>query len=235
MKRLVLLALLGACASDVDPPWQLDHDRIIAVRATPPHIPAGATSMLDLFVGHKGAPTSVQAPDVATVVSPMSLADALSGNTVTAPSEDRLAAARMELGLMPTDPVPLTIGVAVAPEMEGSGFTPGPGDSQLAATKIVWLGDSADNPTLDGVTVGDVAPGSSIVVPTLTDVHLFVQADDSVDIVNWLTSCGSMHDFDLHKAYLRVEKDDPTSGELAVVLRDPRGGVAWQVWPISAQ
>lgn len=222
MKRLVLLALLGACASDVDPPWQLDHDRIIAVRATPPHIPAGATSTLDLFVGHKGAPTSVQAPDVATVVSPMSLAGALSGNTVTAPSEDRLAAARVELGLMPTDPVPLTIGVAVAAD-------------QLAATKIVWLGDSADNPTLDGVTVGDVVPGSSIVVPTLTDVHLFVQADDSVDIVNWLTSCGSMHDFDLHKAYLRVEKDDPTTGELAVVFRDPKGGVVWQVWPISAQ
>lgn len=222
MKWLVLLALLGACASDVDPPWQLDHDRIIAVRATPPHIPAGATSTLDMFVGHKGAPTSMQAPDVATVVSPMSLADTLTGNTVTAPSEARLAAARTELGLMPTDPVPLTIGVAEAAD-------------QLAATKIVWLGDSADNPTLDEVAVGDVAPGASIVVPALTDVDLFVNADDSVDIVNWLTSCGSMHDYDLHKAYLRVEKDDPTTGELAVVLRDAKGGVAWQVWPISAQ
>ena len=222
MKRALLLVTMAACASDVDPPWQLDHDRIIAVRATPPHIPAGATSTLDMFVGHKGAPTSMQAPDAATVVSPMSLADTLSGNTVTAPSEDRLAAARTELGLMPGAPVPLTVGVAEAAD-------------QLAATKIVWLGDSADNPTLDEVAVGDVAPGASIVVPTLTDVHLFVNADDSVDIVNWLTSCGSMHDFDLHKAYLRVEKDDPTSGELAVVLRDARGGVAWQVWPISAQ
>ena len=222
MKALLLVIALGACASDVDPPWQLDHDRIIAVRATPPHIPSGATSTLDLFVGHKGAPTSMQVPDATTVVSPMSLADALSGNTVTAPSEDRLAAARTELGLMPGAPVPLTVGVAVAA-------------GQLAATKIVWLGDSADNPTLDGVTVGDVTPGASIVVPMLTDVHLFVEADDSVDIVNWLTSCGSMHDFDLHKAYLRVEKDDPTTGELAVVLRDAKGGVAWQVWPISAQ
>ena len=222
MKRAAILVLLAACTSDVDPPWQLDHDRIIAVRATPPHIPAGATSKLDLFVGHKGAPTNVQPPDAATVVSPMSLTDALSGTTVTAPSEDRLAAARTELGLMPGAPVPLQIGVGVAA-------------GQLAATKTVWLGDAADNPTLDGVTVGDVAPGASIVVPPLTDVHLFVDADDSVETVNWLTSCGSMHDFDLHKAYLRVEKDDPTTGELAVVLRDGHGGVAWQVWPISAQ
>ncbi|HSN27925.1 MAG TPA: hypothetical protein VLT45_16665 [Kofleriaceae bacterium] len=222
MRRALLLLFVAGCASDVDPPWQLDHDRIIAVRATPPRIPAGATSTIDLFVGHKGAPTDVQAPDATTVVSPMSLADALSGTTVTAPSEDRLAAARAELGLMPGAPVPLQIGVAVA-------------SPQLAATKTVWLGDSADNPTLDGVTVGDVAPGASIIVPPLTDVHLFVNADDSVETVNWLTSCGSMHDFDLHKAYLRVEKDDPTTGELALVLRDGKGGVAWQVWPISAQ
>jgi hypothetical protein len=222
VRTALLLVAVAACAGDIDPPWQLDHDRIIAVRATPPHIPAGATSTLDVFVGHKGAPTSVQAPDVTTVVSPMSLADALTGTTVTAPSEDRLAAARTELGLPAGAPVPLTVGVAVAA-------------NQLAATKIVWLGDSADNPTLDGVTVGDVAPGAMIVVPKLTDVHLFVEADDSTQIVNWLTSCGSMHDFDLHKAYLRVEKADPTTGELAVVLRDPDGGVAWQVWPISAQ
>jgi len=222
VKRAWLLLFVAACASDVDPPWQLDHDRIIAVRATPPHIPSGATSTIDLFVGHKGAPTSVQAPDVTTVVSPMSLADTLSGTTVTAPSEDRLAAARTELGLMPGVPVPLQLGGGVAA-------------GQLAATKTVWLGDSADNPTLDGVTVGDVTPGASIVVPTLTDVHLFVNGDDSVDTINWLTSCGSMHDFDLHKAYLRVEKDDPTSGELAVVFRDAQGGVVWQVWPISAQ
>lgn len=221
MKKLLLL-FVAACASDVDPPWQLDHDRIIAVRATPPHIPAGATSTIDVFVGHKGAATSVQAPDVTTVVSPMSLADTLSGTTVTAPSEDRLAAARTELGLMPGAPVPLQLGVGVAA-------------GKLAATKTVWLGDSADNPTLDGVTVGDVTPGASIVVPKLTDVHLFVNGDDSVDTINWLTSCGSMHDFDLHKAYLRVEKDDPTSGELAVVFRDGQGGVVWQVWPISAQ
>ena len=219
MKRALLL-FVAACTGDVDPPWQLDHDRIIAVRATPPHIPAGATSTIDLFVGHKGAPTSMQAPDAVTVVSPMSLADTLSGTTVTAPSEDRLAAARTELGLMPGAPVPLQLGVGVAA-------------GQLAATKTVWLGDSMDNPTLDGVTVGDVAPGASIVIPELTDVHLFVNADDSVETVNWLTSCGSMHDYDLHKAYMRIEKNDPTTGELAVVLRDGKGGVVWQVWPIS--
>jgi hypothetical protein len=56
-----------------------------------------------------------------------------------------------------------------------------------------------------------------------------------VQIVNWLTSCGEMHDFDLHSAYLTVGPDDPQEGELAVILRDERGGVAWRVWPIRSE
>jgi hypothetical protein len=50
-----------------------------------------------------------------------------------------------------------------------------------------------------------------------------------------LTSCGTMHDFDLPQAYLRVETDDPQAGELGVVLRDAHGGVAWKVWPVKAE
>ena len=213
-------ACLAGCTGDVDPPWQLAHERIIAVRATPPHVPSGATSQLDVLVGHKASPTEVVAPDAATVLSPRSLADVLAGATVTAPSEDRLAAARTELGLAAGAPVPLVVAVVV---------------KGLPATKTVWLGDAADNPALTGLTIAGAPPPATLVVPELTDVRLFVDADDAVEIVNWLTSCGTMHDYDLHSAYLRVEKNDPKSGELAVVLRDGHGGVAWQVWPISAQ
>ena len=102
------------------------------MRATPPHIPAGATSQLDVLVATKGAgDVDAARRMVAIVVSPMSLAGALSGTTVTAPSEDQLAAARTELGLMPGAPVPLQLGIAYG---------------SLAATKTVCLGDAADNP-----------------------------------------------------------------------------------------
>jgi hypothetical protein len=213
--------LLGACASDVDPPWQLDHDRIVAARATPPHVPAGVTSQLDVLVAHKGGGTEVVSPQGVVVVSPTALADtAISGATVTAPDATHLAAARQQLGLAADAPVPLELGIAA---------------SGLAATKTLWIGDSADNPTLAGVTIAGDTPPASLVVPKLTDVRLFVDADDAVEIVNWLTSCGTMHDYDLHSAYLRVEKKDPDSGELALVLRDGQGGVVWQIWPITAQ
>jgi hypothetical protein len=223
VKYLILIALAG-CLGDIDPEWQLDHTRIIAVRATPPHIPAGATSQLDLLTATKGGTTAELAPDATLVVSPMSLADALAGSTVTAPSEDRLAAARTELGLMPGAPVPLQIGVS---------------SGALAATKTVWLGDAADNPVLTNVVIGGAAApaaGEMITVAPDTDVHMSVDADDSVMFVSWLTSCGTMHDFDLHAAYIHVLPDDPQTGELALVLRDPRTtGVTWEVWPIAAQ
>jgi len=223
VKYLPLLFLAG-CLGDIDPEWQLDHTRIIAVRATPPHIPAGATSQLDLLTAAKGATTAQLAPDATIVVSPMSLASAVSGSTITAPSEDQLAAARTELGLMPGVPVPLQLGVA---------------SGSLAATKIVWLGDAVDNPVLTNVVIGGAAApaaGAMITVPPDTDVHMSVDADDSVMLVDWLTSCGTMHDFDLHASYIHVETDDPQTGELALLLRDPRtGGVTWEVWPIAAQ
>ena len=220
--KLALLMFLVACTGDIDPEWQLDHTRIVAVRATPPHILPGETSQIDLLDATKGSTTSTSPPDQVIVVSPTSLSDTLSGSTVTAPSEARLAATRTELGLAPGTPVPLQLGVA---------------SNGLGATKTVYLGDSAANPALTDVTIGGApapAAGEMITVVPDTDVHFSVTADDARMIVVWLTSCGTMHDFDLHASYIHVLPDDPQTGELALVLRDEQGGVTWSVWPISA-
>jgi hypothetical protein len=225
----VLGALGAGCAGDLDPPWQLDHDRIIAVRATPPGIAAGETAVLDALLGHKGAPTRVAAPELAAVVSPASLSDAVrldSGRwVVTAPSEQRLAQVRAELSLAADAPVNLTVGVSYERQ-------------SLFATKVIELGRSASNPSLVSMNMQiDGAPAESveIVVAPEVEVPLSIDADDEHYDVTWLTSCGTMHDFDLPNAYLKVEPEDPTSGELAVVLRDSAAGVAWHVWPIRAE
>jgi hypothetical protein len=221
------VAALGACVGDLDPPWQLDHDRIIAVRANPPGLAAGAKSTIDGLLGAKGAKTRVAPPELAMVVSPASLSDALTFEggqwTVTAPGEDRLAVARTELKLEPGAPVPLQVGVAY-------------GNRSLVATKTVLLGRAADNPALVNVTLdGKPASDAELVVGKLVKVPLSIDADDNLYDITWLTSCGTMHDFDLPTAYLKVEVDDPAAGELAVVLRDDVGGVAWRVWPIHAE
>jgi hypothetical protein len=224
----VLLALGSiGCVDELDPPWQLDHDRIVAVRATPPAIQPGERSELDALIARKGDKTVESVPEAAIVVSPMSLgsAVALDGGkwVVTAPDAAALDAARAELELPADKPVPLVVGVSYQGQA-------------LVATKTILLGATGANPSLDAMMI-DGAPAdmrTEIVVGTLVDIPLSVAAEDADD-VNWLTSCGTMHDFDLPEAYLRVELEDPTAGELAVVLRDDLGGVAWRVWPIRAE
>jgi hypothetical protein len=228
VKHLAIVALaLAACGGDLDPPWQLDHDRIIALRATPPAILPGETSLIDGFIAKKGAPTEERPPDAVTVVSPESLMGALAMDNgqwvVTAPTAEQLDEVRDELGLMPGDVVPLQLGVAYG--------------TTLFGLKTVGLGMTAPNPILEVMTI-DGAPAppvdTEIVVGKLVDVPLFVEVLET-DEVDWLTSCGTMHDSDLPSAYLRVEVDDPTEGEIAVVRRDESGGVTWQKWSIRAE
>jgi hypothetical protein len=223
---IVALVALAACDADLDPPWQLDHDRIIAVRATPPAIMPGERSDLDALLSSQGGTTEVATPELAIVVAPESLAAALAPEAgrwvVTGPSEEQLVAARTELGLEPGAPVPLQIGVSYRAQ-------------SLYALKTVWLGQTGTNPELSMIAMdGAPPPEDEIIVAKEIDVPLSIEALET-DEVNWLTSCGTMHDFDLPEAYLRVEPEDPVVGELVVVRRDDRGGVIWRVWPIRAE
>jgi hypothetical protein len=200
---------------------------VIAVRMTPPRIATGEVSTIDALIGRKGVPPSVVIPDTAVVDSPSGydsvLVHSSTGWAITAPTEDQLAPARAQLGLDPGAPVPLRVKVSFA-------------DTGEVALKVVWLGVHADNPVIDPLTIDgmDALTETALTVAPATKVPLVVVFDDTHDI-NWLTSCGTMHDFDLATAYLRVEPEDPQSGSLAVVVRDNQGGVDWHTWPISAQ
>ena len=229
MKAFLILALILAitgCTDDTDPPWQLDHDRIIAIRATPPRIDSGDRAVIDGLRGAKGAPLSEGAPDQVTVLSPASLVDTVAHDagkwTITAPGAAQLAAARTELGLAAGAPVPLSI--------EASYGT-------LRATKTVWLGATSANPAMAGIEIDRAAAppeATELVIPPLVDVPMSIGLSDADYDVTWLTSCGTMHDFDLPSAYVHVKADDPMAGQLALVVRDANGGVSWEIWPIRA-
>jgi hypothetical protein len=224
VRPVAFILLFVGC--DVAPPWQLAHERIIAARATPPHILPSQSSTLDVFVGHIGSGVEVEPPDAdnTLVLSPTSLTHILSGATVTAPGQTELDQVRSDLGLGSADPVPVEI------QVEADGMT---------TLKTVYVGDSADNPVPDTLLVNGAVPPSdpsqTIVVPANVDVPLSVANDDSYFSINWLTSCGTMNNYDQSVATLHVNPTDTQTGQLALVLRDESGGVTWQYWAIATQ
>lgn len=202
MKRLLLL--LGACTPATDPPWQLDHDRILAVRAEPPAILPGEVSRLEILVAHAGAPTSIEQPDQAAAVgSPLFTAVHFNLDhwEIDGPDEAQLAAARTELRLPADAPVPLDVSIR---------------EAGLNATKEVLLGTTAMNPALPPVTLPAFERGEHTLLIEATNVR-------------WYTSCGELVDDDQPRATLIL--DEPCTGELAVVVRDGIG-VVWNIWPI---
>jgi hypothetical protein len=232
LAALVVFAGAG-CVGNLTPEWQLDHDHIVAVRATPPGLLAGSAAVVDALVAHAGGPVSDDAPIAAMVGSdaPAALAAAPGlvaqgeGGSwiVTAPDDATLAEAAAELGLPAGSPVPLDI------------FTIFAATTPLAAIKTVTLGSAADNPTLGAVTIGSDTPGSddSLVVPGNVQIALAID-EPAVDQVDWLTSCGTLIDDSEALAFLDVGPTDPQAGQFVVVVRTPELGVAWQVWPIAA-
>jgi hypothetical protein len=220
----ILIAVLAVGCTETTPEWQLEHDRVIAVRATPPHIPAGGRADLDVLITALGegpqvvAPMFVQgAPGYESAV----IHDD-TGWAVIAPDQATIDAAREAMGLDADAPVPMTVGLSVMA-----------GETQLAAIKTVYLGDEADNPTLGEVTIDGRAPTDDMVVPTGEELELTVDADEEATTIKWLTSVGDLTDINDPVGHL--EATEAMDGFVAVVVRDEVGGVVWGYWSVSAE
>jgi hypothetical protein len=229
VKAALLLVLLVGCIDPIDPQWQLDHDRVIAVRATPPRIMPGERAELDALIARAGQLVSIEAPaNAAAIEAPPELQSVLRVEAgrwfVEAPDEAVLNQQRARMGFAEGAAVPVSI----------YGMWPDGAGEPMYARKSVWLGGSAANPVMPSVTIDDAPmPATDVIVPMERDVYL------SVDVpadwrVSWLTSCGQLFQDDVATSFLHVTDGDPTEGQLAVVIRDPDGGVTWRAWPIRA-
>lgn len=219
MNRALWLFLVAGCIDKIDERWQLDHDHVVAARATPPRIRPGETTNLDALVAHVGRGVSVENPLTAEVTTPQFAEDLafVDGSWVlTAPSATTLAAARPAMNLPEDAPVPVDIMLTFA--------------SASNVKKTVWLGEPATNPELPPITIDGQPAESAVVLPIGRDVYL----EASTDLrINWLTSVGALFQDDERRAFIRVAAEDRGEGELVVVARDSGGGVVWQIWPVS--
>jgi hypothetical protein len=222
VKRLLLV--LAACApAPVEPEaWQLDQDRVIAVRVTPPGILAGEHATIDGLVAHAGGPTTTETPSGVTAAgSPLfeAVNFLFDHYEVIAPDDATLAGARTQLGLAAGAPIPFPLAVFFGP-LSGDHFN---------THKDMWLGEADANPSLPALTIDGAPPAASLVVALGRDIALVADANT----VRWLSSCGTLRDDDEPNAILRV--DEACDGELVVVVRDGRGGTVWQVWSLAAE
>jgi hypothetical protein len=242
---LALLAAVSAACDDTDPQWELDNDRIIAVRASAPQLAPGDRATLDVLVTAEGrgpfvmppagalvVPADPKSPNAQPVELPASLTNALrleNGQwTVVAPSAAELDAARGQLGIAAGEPVELLVGVRVDP-----------GGGPLDAVKSVRLGGpTVSNPALGAVTINGVPAQDGLVLPKDTDVILSVEAGAD-DEVYWLSSIGDLSDEEDPVAELNHDtensEDHLTVGHIAVVVRSKSGGVAWGFWTASVE
>ena len=230
MRYALCLLVLAGCIDEIDARWQLDHDHIIAARATPPRLHEGDSTELDALVAHKGRGVSVEAPLTAEVGSTrfasfLTYADG--AWTLTAPDAQTLAAARPALGLPEDAPVPVELMLTFNRSTDRAQPDP------VKVKKTVWLCEPAQNPSVPAITVDGSPAGDEIVVPVGHDVYLSLDAPDLR--VNWLTSVGTLFQDDVATSFVRVLPEDRHTGELVVVVRDREGGVAWQVWPMRAE
>ena len=86
---IALVVVLGAC-DDTTPAWQLEHDRIIAVRATPPTVAPRGRVDLDVLVTAVGEGPSVVQPMQVALISE-ALSAFTEGPGVSLPSPRSLA------------------------------------------------------------------------------------------------------------------------------------------------
>jgi hypothetical protein len=224
------LLLLAGCIDEIDARWQLDHDHVIAARATPPRVREGEATQLDALVAHEGRGVSVEDPLTAEVGNAAFAAYLHHDGTawrLVAPDAQMLASTRPGLGLPEDAPVPVDLMLTFARSTNRASPDP------VRVKKTVWLGEPAPNPSMPLITVDGVPAGEQIVVPIGRDVYLSVDAPSLR--VNWLTSVGTLFQDDVATSFVRVKAEDRRTGELVLVVRDAEGGVAWQVWPMRAE
>ena len=233
---LVLVALAG-CIDPIDARWQLDHDHVIAARATPPRIRSGDATNLDALVAHADAPVSIENPmtaEVATRGFEPYLSQHGDGSwLLQAPTTDVLTSARFAAHLADDEPVPVDVMLTF----------PHPSGLDRAALdpyrvkKTVWLGEPRPNPELPAVTIdGRPAPADGEVARLQLDRDVYVSVDAPEGTrVSWLTNVGTLFQDDVATAYMRVTAKDRLEGQLVVVMRDGEGGVAWRIWSVLAE
>ena len=238
-------ALCTGCADDVAEPYQLSHPRVLAIRAEPAVIPAGATARLDVLFSDGASPPRLATAEELTFTLPPELEELQLGPqlagllvrepqgwVVRSPDEATLAAARAQLELPAGAAVPLPIDVAV------DGASDSPDAEPLLAQKIVSFGTIVGNPEPPVLTLDDQQITDGVRIPHGAELSLSAAvpaaatdsplAEPPGEITyRWFASFGELRRYTQPLALITAESDERGPGSLLVIARTAAGGVSW--------
>lgn len=229
LPALAVTALIAAGCTDLSQPWELDHARVLAVRLSTPGLVAGDTATVDALVSDDRGVPRVLIPSGVQIVGAGADALTVAGDggvwTVTAGSQAAIDALRASEGVAADAPAIVTLATAYV----DAGVA-------LVATKQVRLGVAGVNPPSPSIAIDGVV-GATAPVAVGKDVALTLTGLDGVaDLAyDWLTSTGELTRSETPAATLVIATDDPRTGQLAAVVRDDAGGVAWATSTIAAE
>jgi hypothetical protein len=229
---LVALAALVAagCIDEIDARWALDHDHVVAARATPPRVRDGESTVLDALVAREGQSPIVVNPMGAELVN-----EAPNGltRTLTQDIDGRwnLDVTMLSRAGLESGPIPVDVLLTFANQSPRRATV-----DPFKVKKTVWVGEPALNPLAPPILVAgiEIAADGEVVVPLDRDVYIEV-ADAAGLRVNWLTNVGTLFQDDNPRAFVHVKSEDTRTGELVLVVRDDVGGVDWRVLPMRAE
>jgi hypothetical protein len=207
MRAILCLALVAGC-SDFELPSALSREQILAVRATPPVVPAGGRARLDaLIAGPAG------------VVEGATLAWSLpegAGASLEADGEATWLVAGTE---------------DVRVDLEATT----PAGETLLAEKRVRVGEAKGNPMLVGLEADGRPMAGELALPAGGTATLAAQLDaPEQQRTTWFATVGEIERY-LQNPTDLVAPEAPVSGWLLVVARDGDVGVAWQIVPLRVE
>ena len=226
-RLITVTTLVAAAGCDATTgPSQLDRARVLAVQIAPPHLGPQQIAPVRVLAGHEDGTVSEVTPDSIQVVGapPGSPASGMVGRgadgwAVACPDSAALEQLRVQLEVAPGDPIPIPLALEI--EVDGE---------ILTATKNVYLGSRGDNPALAGISVAGALDDGGVLLAEV-GAELAIAADGAEGegegelSYAWFTSVGEIDLYLSEEATLVAE--GPGEGQLALVVRDDRGGVTW--------
>jgi hypothetical protein len=225
----IVCALSAGGCNDLSQPWELDHARVLAIRATPPTVAPGQLVEVTALVLTADLTIAELGPEVVRVDQPYDqlLSPTPRSPTLLAADQAIVDQARTLLTLAQTEVIPVPVSIQL--QLPDSAGVLEPIDS----IKTVRVGGFAENPVAPTVALnGDAV--SQLQMSLQVKQRYVLEANVPTDNVNyaWFTSSGELKFPQASRAELVIDK--PGTGTILVIARDDKGGVSWNQLSFSA-